>query len=53
MLATLGTPEVAEQRILWIRNTLELNRVAVSSQFAKRPARDRLADAARGVHGSF
>ena len=35
MLATLGTPDVAEQRILWIRNTLELNRVAVSSAFAQ------------------
>jgi Lactate racemase N-terminal domain len=34
LLATLGTPDAAEQRIIWIRNTLELNRVAVSSPFA-------------------
>ena len=34
MLATLGTPKAAEQRIVWIRNTLELNRVAVSSVLA-------------------
>ncbi|HET7214701.1 MAG TPA: lactate racemase domain-containing protein [Terriglobia bacterium] len=35
MLATLGTPAVADQRIIWIRNTLELNRIAVSSSFMK------------------
>ncbi|HKT10929.1 MAG TPA: lactate racemase domain-containing protein [Terriglobia bacterium] len=35
MLATLGTPDVADQRIIWIRNTLELNRVAVSSSYVK------------------
>ena len=34
MLATAGTPEAADQRIIWIQNTLELNRVAVSSAFA-------------------
>lgn len=33
MLATLGGPGEQEQRIVWIRNTLELNRVAVSSSF--------------------
>ena len=35
LLATLGTPDAADQRILWIRNTLELNRVAVSAPFAQ------------------
>jgi Lactate racemase N-terminal domain len=35
MLATLGTPDTAEQRIIWIRNTLELNCIAVSSAFAR------------------
>ena len=35
MLATLGGPGEQEQRIVWIRNTLELNRVAVSSSFAQ------------------
>ena len=38
LLATLGTPDAAEQRILWIRNTLELNRVAVSASFAQESA---------------
>jgi hypothetical protein len=31
MLATIGTPDATEQRIVWIQNTLELNRVAFSS----------------------
>ncbi len=35
MLATLGTPDAAEQRIIWVRNTLELNRLAVSSSLVK------------------
>jgi Lactate racemase N-terminal domain len=35
MLAILGTPDAAEQHIIWIRNTLELNRVAVSTPFAR------------------
>jgi len=35
ILAILGGPEPAEQRILWIRNTLALNRVAVSASFAR------------------
>jgi len=35
MLATLGTPDAADQRIVWIRNTQELNRVAVSSSALK------------------
>ncbi|MEJ2006564.1 MAG: lactate racemase domain-containing protein [Acidobacteriota bacterium] len=34
-LATLGGPDPGEQRIIWIRNTLGLNRVAVSACFAK------------------
>lgn len=35
LLTTIGTPEAAEQRIIWVRNTLELNRVAISSSFSK------------------
>jgi len=35
ILAILGGPGPAEQRIIWIRNTLELNRVAVSASFAR------------------
>jgi Lactate racemase N-terminal domain len=37
MLATLGTPDATDQRIIWIRNTQELNRIAVSSSLAKEP----------------
>jgi Lactate racemase N-terminal domain len=35
LLATIGGPEADEQRVIWIRNTLALNRVAVSSSFAQ------------------
>jgi hypothetical protein len=35
MLATLGTPDAADQHIIWVRNTLELNRIAVSSSYVK------------------
>lgn len=35
VLATLGAPDPGEQRIMWIRNTLGLNRVAVSSSFSR------------------
>lgn len=35
VLATLGAPDPGEQRIIWIRNTLGLNRVAVSAPYAK------------------
>lgn len=34
-LATLGAPDVGEQHIIWIRNTLGLNRVAVSAPFVE------------------
>ena len=34
-MGTLGTPEAAEQRIIWVRNTLELNRIAVSSSYVE------------------
>ena len=33
LLAALGTPDAADQSIIWIRNTLELNRVAVCPSF--------------------
>lgn len=35
VLATLGSPDPDEQRIIWIRNTLGLNRVAISESFAR------------------
>ena len=35
VLGTLGSPDPTEQRIIWIRNTLALNRVAVSASFAR------------------
>ncbi|TAM81038.1 MAG: DUF2088 domain-containing protein [Acidobacteria bacterium] len=38
MLATLGGPDAVDQRIVWIRNTLELNRIALSSRLAQEAA---------------
>lgn len=35
VLATLGSPGPDEQHIIWIRNTLGLNRVAISESFAR------------------
>ncbi len=35
VLGTLGSPDAGEQRIIWIRNTLGLNRVAVSESLAE------------------
>jgi len=35
IVAILGSPDPAEQRVIWIQNTLELNRVAVSASFAQ------------------
>lgn len=37
-LSALGSPDESEQRIIWIRNTLDLNRVAVSSRLAREAA---------------
>jgi len=37
-LGHLGTPEPEKQRIVWIRNTLELNRLAVSAGLAREAA---------------
>jgi hypothetical protein len=34
-LGALGSPDESEQRIAWIRNTLDLNRVAVSAPLAR------------------
>lgn len=35
-LGALGSPGEDEQRIIWIRNTLDLNRVAISSHLARK-----------------
>ncbi len=37
-LATLGSPGLGEQRIIWIQNTLALNRIAVSATLARATA---------------
>jgi len=34
LLGALGSPEPAEQRVAWIRNTLDLNRIAISAALA-------------------
>jgi len=34
-LGHLGSPEPAEQRIVWIRNTLSLDRIAISAPLAR------------------
>ena len=34
-LGALGSPEPVEQRVVWIRNTLDLKRIAVSEKLAK------------------
>ena len=34
-LGALGSPDESEQRIAWIRNTLDLNRVAISARLAR------------------
>jgi len=39
LLGALGSPEPAEQRIAWIRNTLNLNRIAVSDLLAQDPVK--------------
>ena len=38
LLGALGSPEPAEQRVAWIRNTLNLNRIAVSELLAQEAA---------------
>jgi hypothetical protein len=38
-LGHLGRPEAAEQRVVWIRNTLGLNRLAISTALAGEAAR--------------
>jgi hypothetical protein len=38
LLGALGSPEPAEQRVAWIRNTLDLNRVAASERLAREAA---------------
>ncbi len=35
LLGALGSPEPAEQRVAWIRNTLNLNRIAISERLAR------------------
>ena len=35
LLGALGSPEPAEQRVAWIRNTLNLNRIAISELLAR------------------
>jgi hypothetical protein len=37
-LGHLGSPEPAEQRIVWIRNTLSLDRIAISGSLAREAA---------------
>ncbi|MFZ0963011.1 MAG: lactate racemase domain-containing protein [Terriglobia bacterium] len=34
LLGALGSPEPAEQRVAWIRNTMNLNRIAISERLA-------------------
>jgi hypothetical protein len=38
LLGALGSPEPAEQRLAWIHNTLDLNRIAVSELLAREAA---------------
>jgi hypothetical protein len=38
-LGHLGTPEPGEQKIVWIRNTLALDRIAISAPLAREAAR--------------
>jgi Domain of unknown function (DUF362) len=35
-LGAVGSPDINEQRIVWIRNTMDLNRVAISAELAKK-----------------
>ncbi|MGO8815898.1 MAG: DUF2088 domain-containing protein [Terriglobia bacterium] len=35
LLGALGSPEPAEQRVAWVRNTLNLNRIAISELLAR------------------
>ena len=35
LLGALGSPEPAEQRVAWIRNTLNLNHIAISDSLAR------------------
>jgi len=35
LLGALGSPEPAEQRVAWIRNTLNLQRIAISELLAR------------------
>jgi len=50
MLGHVGSPEPAEQRIVWIRNTLSLDRIAISAPLAREATalkRWRLSEGAR------
>jgi hypothetical protein len=49
-LGHLGSPEPAEQRIVWIRNTLSLGRIAISTSLAREATVLKRWRLAEGVH---
>jgi len=51
-LGHLGSPEPAEQRIVWIRNTLSLDRIALSAPLARQAAGLESWGLLEGVHSA-
>jgi hypothetical protein len=49
-LGHLGSPEPAEQRIVWIRNTLSLDRMAISTPLAREATGLKRWRLSQGVH---
>jgi hypothetical protein len=49
-LGHLGSPEPSEQRIVWIRNTLSLDRIAISAPLAPEAATLKRWRLSEGVH---
>ncbi len=49
-LGHLGSPEPAEQRIVWIRNTLSLDRIAISAPLAREATALKRWQLWKGVH---
>jgi hypothetical protein len=51
-LGHLGSPEPAEQRVVWVRNTLSLNRIAISAPLARETTALKRWRLSEGVHAA-
>jgi hypothetical protein len=51
-LGHLGSPEPAEQQVVWIRNTLSLDRIAISAPLAREATALKRWRLSEGVHAA-